>query len=172
MLKKINKLLFATNLSENCLAALHTSVAMATTYQATLVLLFVMHREVPGHVESDLKYFLGEEKWNELIQEHEKETHDALIGKMSSKKINRTVMRKYCEESGIDPDSCSFPYEEVVAHGEDVPGTIASQAETSECGAIVLGAKKGFVTTNSVGSVIKGVLRKSKVPVIVVPPYT
>ena len=169
MFGPVKALLFATNLSEACRPALETAIAMATQYQATLVLLHVMDKEVPSQVEEHLKSVMGEERLQALLTEHEQEARDALIGKMSSGKMARKAMRMYCAEAGIEAEACNFQYRELVVPGSPVADTIASQAKSQGCDLIVLGSQKGFRKSNAVGSVIKGVLRQADVPVLVVP---
>ncbi len=169
MFKPIKSLLFSTNLSENCRPALEASIAMATQHQAELVLLHIIDRDVPGQVEEHFKTVLGEEKWEALKLEHEQDAHQALIGKMSSDKLTSRVMEQYCEEAGMDAATCNFPWRDVVVAGGDVAGTIIEQSIANNADLIVLGSRKGFLGGNSVGSTVKGVLRKSAIPVLVVP---
>lgn len=170
MFKPIKSLLFATNLSENCRPALNASITMAAQYRATLVLLHVIDRDVPAQIEEHFKAALGEEKWEAIKKEHEQDAREALIGKMSSDKIGEKVMRQYCSEAGIDPASCEFNWREVVVVDNNIAGAIIGQSREHGCDMIVLGARKGFLGGNTVGSTIKGVLRKAGVPVLVVPP--
>jgi nucleotide-binding universal stress UspA family protein len=169
MFGPIRSLLFSTNLSENCRPALEASIALATQHQAEMILLHIIDREVPGQVEEHFKIVLGDKKWEALKAEHEKEAHQALIGKMSSDKLTRKVMAQYCQEAGLDTTSCTFPWKDVVVPGSDVAGIIIEQAALSNADLIVLGSRKGFLGGNAVGSTIKSVLRKSVTPVLVVP---
>jgi nucleotide-binding universal stress UspA family protein len=170
MFGPVKSLLFATNLAENCRPALEASIATATEYQATLILLHVLDKELPSQIEEHLKSVLGAEKWEALMAEHEKDARDALIGKMTSGKIAQRAMRMYCEDAGIDRDACSFQYRELVVSDSHIADTIVSQAREHGCDLIIMGAQKGFMSGNTIGSVIKGVLRKAQVPVMVVPP--
>ncbi len=171
MLKPIQSILFATNLSENCRAALEASVAMATQHKARLVLLHVMGREMPSHIESHFKDLLGEQKWKALIAEHEKEARETLVGKMSPGKIGHKAMKMYCEDAGIDMESCDFPFQDVVVADSSVVEAVIAQCGEHSCDLIVLGGQKGFFGGNAIGSVVKGVLRMASVPVLVVPPH-
>ncbi|MFP4193410.1 MAG: universal stress protein [Desulfosalsimonas sp.] len=171
MVAPIRSLLFATNLSEECKPALAASVAAAAQHRAELVLLHVVDREVPTQVEEHFKGVLGEEKWKALKEEHEQDARQALIGKMSPGQIGQKVMRNYCEEAGINVEACEFNWHEVVVADRNIPNTIIDQVKKFGCNMIVMGSDKGFFGGNSVGSTIKGVLRKSRVPVLVVPPW-
>lgn len=46
---------------------------------------------------------------------------------------------------------------------------ILEQAAEKECDLIVMGASEGLLSSSSVGSNIKSVLKNSKIPVLVVP---
>jgi len=45
-----------------------------------------------------------------------------------------------------------------------------TQAGNYECDLIVIGARKGFLKSNSIGPTAKGVMRKTRIPVLFVPP--
>jgi hypothetical protein len=124
MFKPVKSLLFATNLSENCRPALEASIGMATQHQAELVLLHIIDREVPGQIEEHFKGVLGEEKWEAIKLEHEQDARQALIGKMSTDKLSLKVLQQYCEEAGMNPATCSFPWREIVEVNSDIAGTI------------------------------------------------
>lgn len=169
MVAPIRSLLFATNLSDECKPALSDAVAVAAQYQADLVLLHVIDRDIPAQIEEHFEGILGKGKWEALKQEHEQEARQALIGKMSPGQIGQKVLRKYCEDAGIDAESCSFTWHEVVAADRNIPDAIIREAQKHGCDMIVLGAGRSFLGGNAVGSTIKGVLRKSHIPVLVVP---
>ncbi len=171
MVQSAKTLLFATDLSENCQAALESSISIASESHGTLFLLYVLNREIPGHVEEHLRTVMGEEKWSAMIREYEQEARNALIGKMTTGKMGQKAMRMYCTEAGIDQGRVDFQYRELVVAGSNIPGTIVSQAIENDCELIVLGAQRGIMANNSIGSVVKGVLRKSRIPVMVVPPH-
>lgn len=169
MVAPIRSLLFATNLSDDCRPALASAVAAAAQHKSELIMLHVIDREVPAQIEEHFKGVLGEEKWEALKQEHEQDARQALIGKMSPGKIGQKVLSNYCREAGLDADSCSFNWHEVVVADRNIADAIVSEAQRRGSDMIVLGAGKGFLGGNSVGSTIKGVLRKAHVPVMVVP---
>jgi len=163
-------ILFATNLSPTCRAAFEASISLAAQYQATLVLLHVIGRDVPTHVEEHLKTVLGMEKYEALLKEHQQDARQALIGKMSSDSLMHTALKQYCADAGIvDVNSGLRPPEFAVVEG-DVVHEIIAAAEKRGCDMIVMGARKGFLKNNSMGAAVKGVMRKTKIPVLFVPP--
>src|SRR6056297_3664998 len=113
MSKPSKKILFATNLSENCRAALEYSIKMSKESKVTLILLYVIDRNVPGHVEEHLKVVLGEEKWAQMIEEHEKDARNALIGKIPTSDMGRRAMKLYRINAGIDKENDDFNYREI-----------------------------------------------------------
>jgi len=169
MFKPIKSLLFATNLSENCRPALEASIAIAAQHSATLVLFHVIDREVPGQIEDHFISLLGEEKWEAIKKGHEEDAQRALSGKMTTKSIAQSVMQLYGEEAGIEDLSTHVVWEGVVVGASNIADAIVEQARHKDCGLIVLGSRKGFLGANAIGSKMKDVLRKSKIPVMVVP---
>ncbi|MBR9981606.1 MAG: universal stress protein [Desulfatitalea sp.] len=170
MFENIKSILFATNLSPTCRAAFEAAIALASKYQAELILLHVIDRDVPMHIEEHLRAVLGPEKYAALAEEHQQDARQALIGKMSSESLLHTALRQYLEEGGIkDLNSGLRSHQIVVAEG-DVVKEVLDQAKRYDCDAIVIGARKGFLKNNSIGNVVKGVMRKAKIPVLFVPP--
>lgn len=169
MFTSIKTLLFATNLSEDCRPALEAARFFSDQYGAGVVLLHVMDRSVPVQIDEHFKATLGEEKWEAIKQEHEKEAREALIGKMSSGKIVDKVMKDYRNETGIDEGDRNVNWREVVVEERNIDAAIVDQAGKQGCDMIVLGAGKSFWGGNAVGSTVKKVLQKSEIPVLVVP---
>jgi nucleotide-binding universal stress UspA family protein len=168
MLTPVQSVLFCTDLSENCRPALEAASSLAARHGATLVLFHVIDQEVPEDVEGYFKTIIGEEKFNKIRKEHEDHAHQALIGKMSSKKIGQSVLRKYGKESGIDAINSEVPWKEIVAENVNVAAAIVNQAEKEGSGLIVMGARKGFMNSNHMGAKVKNVLEKTRIPVLVV----
>lgn len=169
MVAPIKSLLFATNLSEECRPALENAVATATFHQANLVLLHVIVSDSPEYINQELKDLLGKEKWEELRKEYRENVEKSLIGKMSYSGIGQKVLQQYCKDAGIDANSCNINWRHIVSADKDLPGEIIRQATENGCDFIILGATRGFLGGNSLGTTIKGVLRQSKIPVMVVP---
>lgn len=169
MIKPIKSILFSTNLSDNCKPALDLSISLATRYQASLVFLHVIE-EMPDYAENRLRGLLGENKWRELNAEHQKSAYQQLIGKRSTSRMIRTALEKYCDEAGIEEASCGFQSREIVLTDGDLIDDIIKTSKQHKCDLIVMGARKGWLKDNAIGARIKQVLRRSTVPVLVVPP--
>lgn len=169
MFKNIKSILFATNLSKNCIPAFELAVSLATRFQATIVLLHVIEK-MPDYIEGRLKGLLGENRWKEMLENHEKDARQALIGKKSSNAIIRNALLQFCNEAGVDDTACGYQSREIVVCEGEIIEEIVNQSVHSQCDLIVMGTREGFFSESSIGPTVKGVLRKSTIPVLVVPP--
>jgi len=169
MLKNIKTILFATNLTRNSVPAFEAAVTLALTCQARVVLLHVLEK-VPDYIEGRLAGLLGEDQWNQMMDAYQTEVRQKLIGKRSSSKLIRKALEHFCSEAGIDSGSSGYKSREiVVADSGDVADRIIENAIAQDCDLIILGAHEGLFTKQSIGTTIKSVLKKSKIPVLVVP---
>ena len=169
-MKPIKSILFATDLSDKCKPAFDLASSMAIQYQATVILLHVTEK-IPGYVETRLKGLFGDQEFQKIVEDHEKNVQGTLIAKKSSSSLIQTALETFCTQAGMDSSDCDIPREIAVVKG-DVVEEIINQSEKHACGLIVLGGRKGFIRKTAIGSTIKEVLRRSKIPVLVVPPYT
>lgn len=171
MIKPIQNILFATNLSEDCLSAFDYAAAIATRFQATLVLLHVVEK-MPEYVESRLKGLLGEKQWEDTIESKLSGVREQLIGKKSSNAMIQAALAQFCSDAGIDDDACGYHSREIVVTNGEVVQDIIKNSQDYNCDLIVMGTKEGFLSHNSIGSIIKNVMRKAIIPVMVVPPVS
>ncbi len=169
MIKPLRNILFATNLSSDCLPAFDYAAAIATRFQATLVLLHVVEK-MPDYIESRLKGFLGEKKWEETQSTLLSSVREQLIGKKSSNAMVQAALAQFCSDAGIDDNACGYHSREIVVTNGEVVHDIVKSAHDYNCDLIVMGTKEGFLSHNSIGATIKSVMRQSKIPVMVVPP--
>ena len=168
MFKGIKNILFTTNLSKNCVPAFDVAVMLAMQFKAKIILLHVLEK-IPDYVEGRLEGLLGEEQWKEMMHSHENEIRQKLIGKRSSNVLIQKALEHFCAEAGIDDDACGYQAREVVIDDGDVVESILVNAKAHECDVIVMGAPETRLLKKSIGYATKSVLKKSKVPVIVVP---
>jgi len=168
MLKPIQAILFATDLTSDCQQALDFTNAMATRFQATIYLLHVIE-ELPDGVDGRLKSLLGRHKWEDLVNAQQANVHRSLTGKTSVNTKVRQDIQNFCKEVGIDDATIDLKSREILISQGDVAENIIAQAKENHCDLIVLGAKSGLFSTTSVSSIIKTVLKNSKIPVTVVP---
>lgn len=170
MFKPVSSILFATNLSDNCKSAFDYAVSLATKYQATIILLHVIEK-MPDYAERRLIGLLGQKYWDDITKSHEEDARAALIGKKSSSALIRKALEEFCSQAGIDDDSCGYHSREVVVSDGEVVEEILKQSNKHDADMVIMGARKSFLKDNKIGSHIKEVMRKTKIPVLVVPPY-
>ncbi len=171
MFRPFKNILFATNLSENCRQAFDYAAALATRYQATIVLLHVIEK-MPDYVEGRLRGMLGEEQWKRMAASHENDARQVLIAKQSSNAVIRAALSQFCDQVGIDDASCGFHSREIVVTDGDVVEDVIETSKNYNCDLIIVASREGFISDTKIGNTIKAILRKSKVPVLVVPPVS
>jgi len=170
MLKDIKKILFATDLSKECQNAYDYAVSLAMSCQGSITLIHVIERP-PVTMETQVKNLLGEERYQHIMREHEKDTRSILIGKRKESDIIQSALFKFCEDSKDSHPGCYLqPDEILITHG-DVVQEILSTAKNKESNLIILSAhRQSAVADAPVSSVIKSMLRLSEVPVLIIPP--
>jgi nucleotide-binding universal stress UspA family protein len=169
MFKSINTILFATDLTEKMKPAFDFAAALATRYQATIILLHVFEK-IPDYVEGRLRGLFGEPEYAKIAEDHEKSVRQTLIAKKSSDSLIQAALEQFCSEAGIDDDSCGYHAREVIIRNGHVVDEIIGQSEKYACDIIIMGSRKGLLKKAAIGSVIKEVLRRATTPVLVVPP--
>lgn len=161
-------ILFTSNLSETSRVAFKQAALLATKFHAKLVLLHVM--EGPsGNYEGYVMSLFGQDKWRQVLENNRDVAKHALVGKVTPKQMVQTTLNQFCNESNEGGENYGISDYEIVVKDGDVIETILKQAEEFNCDLIVMGGGEGLLSGVSVGKNIKTVMKKSKVPVLVVP---
>jgi nucleotide-binding universal stress UspA family protein len=171
MPKDIKKILFATDLSKECQNAYDYAVSLAMSCQGSITLLHVIERP-PITMETQVKNLLGEERYELIMREHEKDTRSILIGKRKESDIIQSALFKFCEDTRDSHPGCYLqPDEILITHG-DVVAEILSTAKSKGMSLIILSAHQRTAGggDSPVSTVIKSMLRLSDVPVLIIPP--
>lgn len=166
MAKQVATLLFTSNLSETSRVAFGHAAFLAAQLNAKIILLHVLET-VPESYESRLKDLFGEGKWNEILLSHKEEARHALIGKVSERQMACTALSQFCRDADIGSNSAA--QDQIIVIKGEVVATILEQAEEHHCDLIVMGASKGLLSGTSVGHNIKTILKKSRIPTLVIP---
>lgn len=168
MSNEYKTILFTSNLSTSSRVAFKQAALLATQFNAKLILLHVMEGKSNSY-EGYVSSLFGQDQWQQILKNNKEEAKHALIGKVTPKQIVRTVLSEFCKENKEEDENYAIPdYEIVVKEGDPIEAII-KQAVESQCDLIVMGASEGLLSGISVGKNIKAVLKKSKVPVLVVP---
>ena len=161
-------ILFTSNLSTTSRVAFKQAAMQAIKFDAKLILLHVM--EGPsGNYEGYVSSLFGQDNWQKILKNNKEEAKHALVGKVTPKQMVRTVLSEFCKENKKEDENYEIPNYEIVVTEGDVVEVILKQATEFKCDLIVMGASEGLLSGISVGKNIKSVLKKSKVPVLVVP---
>jgi nucleotide-binding universal stress UspA family protein len=168
MLNGIKTILFATDLTQDCVPAFNLATLLALQFKAKIVLLHVIEK-IPDYVEGRLEGLLGDESWNAMMHAYEDEARQRLIGKRTTSKLIRNALEHYVAQAGIDETSFGRQSREVVIGDGNVAESIIDHSKTHACDLIVIGGRGDRILRKSVGATVKAVLSKSKIPVLVVP---
>jgi nucleotide-binding universal stress UspA family protein len=167
---QIKKILFTTDLSTQARHAFAYAVGIAHKFGAELTILYVMEDVAASTAQSsDLKAFVGHDRWEELRQSREQEIRQVLIGKRRESVMIREALsemvssaRKDLPEGGMDP-------EEIVITQGDAVDCILQETEARGIDLIVMGYnRRGRLEEAIVGSISRSVLRRTHIPVLLV----
>ena len=162
MIPKIQKILYATDLSPNAVYALRYAMDSAIKHNADLIILHVFEKVDPAG-NAWLDPYLYEERHQKIYNEHITETKDLIKKRLKAIRENELKELKNnpeLEDMTISIEICEgFPAEEIL-----------SSAEALNCDAIIMGThSKGFIANTFLGSTAKRVLRRTRKPVFIVP---
>jgi len=159
MIPKINKLLYATDLSPNSAYAFRYAINSIIKHDAKIVILHVFE-QMTGTARALIDHYFDEEQQNKMHKERREYTIDRI----------RNRINIFCERELKDNPEC----EDRVASIEICEGYPASEilrkADELECDAIVMGTHgKGVLRHAFLGSTAKRVLRRVRKPVFIIP---
>ncbi len=168
MVPEIKKILFATNLSAESRHAFDYAISLATQYGASITILYVME-ESYWSTGDYVKNILGEEKWKQLRESQEQEARQILIGKKKEGLLIRDALDEFCKEAEKDHKECEFVMDETIIASGVVVDEIIHAAHQVKCDLIVMGYHvRGQFEEAILGSTTRRVLRRSKIPVMLV----
>ena len=158
MVPNIKKILYATDMSDHARHAFFYAADLAQRYQASITVLYVMERINPA-LEAQVEAVIGTGRLSKLKQERQATLIDSV----------KQDIQQFCAEAETEFPSCTalldeihvvkgFPHEQILSHAEKTKADI-----------IVLGKHGyGLVQEAVLGDTVRKVVRKSKLPVLVV----
>lgn len=156
---KIEKILFATDLSENAEHAFTYAAAMAEAFEARITVLHVIEK-LPPNAELLLVSFLGYRDKDELRQKSEEELIVAL----------KERLKRFCTQTSDRMAECSFALDDVIVESGRASERILHHAGTGRYDALVLGSRgHGLVREALTGGTSRKVILSSPIPVFVIP---
>jgi len=158
MVPNIHKILYATDLSENARYAFGYALALAQRFNAQITVLHVVEELSPTAllIVGDI---IGEKRWSALKDEKESQVIDEL----------RTRLEEFCESFAAEVPECPRLVEQTVVTTGHPVDRILDYAEKTAADVIVMGSRgQGMLAEVVIGSTSRRVLRRGKVPVLVV----
>ncbi len=158
MIPKFQKILYATDLTRNSAYAFRYAAACANQPEARIHLLHVVEK-FPGAEDPYIAADLMKEKVDRILGATQSELVD---------KIKRRIVEFCRRELEGNPDLFERTSIEVIPG--DPAAEILEKAQTIGADLIIMGTHgKGFLGHSLLGSVAESVLRRSKIPVFVIP---
>ena len=163
----IQKILYATDLSEAAKPAFAHAATMAAKYDAGLVIVHVLD-EKPDLDEKIIGYVRADQ-WEEIKKRNEDDARSALIGKLSPRSLIGEALDLFAKDASQEMEEISFRTDGVfVVRGNPVE-QILQQSVEQDCDMIVMGTHgEGTLADAMIGSTARRVVRRSRIPVLVV----
>ena len=162
MIPRIQKILYATDLSPNSVYALRYAMNSAIKHNADIIILHVFEKVDPaGNAMLDLYFY--EEQHQKVFNERITKTKAIVEKRLKAIYENELKELKNTPEFkdiAISIEVCvGFPAEKIL-----------SKAEELNCDAIIMGThSKGVIANTFLGSTAKRVLRRTRKPVLIIP---
>ena len=169
MLPKVEiiKILYATDLSESARHAFAYAVSLANAYGASITILHVLFN-VPN-VDSIASFYIGQEEWKKIKQRTVDDARQSLIGKKRDNVAIQEILTAFSETASSQIESPATITDEIIIKKGTPEDHILQQAEERNCDVIVMGSHgQGAIAEAVIGSTVRKVLRRSKIPVLVV----
>ncbi len=164
----IKKILYTTDLSESARFAFAYAASLAGKYGAEITILHVLLEN--AKMEAGIIGYIGEERWRKIKERNAREAREALIGKKRDNVDIRYGLERFAKEmtDGVEGASPPRTDEVVIKHGNPVD-RIIEVSEARDADLIVMGTHgHGAIADAMMGSTARRVVRRSKIPVLVV----
>jgi len=159
MLPKIQKILYATDLSDNSKRAFGYAASTAQSFGAQMIVLHVVEPINPN-TYMQISSMLGEAEWVNLQMGRDSQLTEEIM----------TRLKQFCLD--LQTDLKSFPLEEnqiLIRKGLPVDEIISMAAEQG-VDLIIMGTHGyGLVKDALMGGTVRRIVRRSTIPVMVVP---
>jgi nucleotide-binding universal stress UspA family protein len=159
MIHKIQKILYATDLSPNSVYALRYAMNSAIKHNADIIILHVLEKVDPAsHVMLDL--YLYQEQHQKVLNDHITETKEIIKNRLGTLREKELKDHPEYSDKVISIEVCEgYPAE-----------IILSKAQELNCDEIIMGThSKGIIANTFLGSTAKRVLRRTRTPVFIIP---
>ena len=158
MIPEIKKILYTTDLSQNARYAFGYAASLANRYDAGITIFHVLE-DISPTADSLAINIIGKKKWEELRSNNEKAVLDTI----------KSRLEKFCEDVQSKLPSCPFITDNILVKIGNPVEEILQEVENNSYDMVVMGAHGHGVLSDAImGSVSRRVIRRCKVPVLVV----
>jgi len=163
-----HRILYVTDLSETGRHAFPYAASIASQFNSALT---VFHVVDPGNLESLMGY-ANEELWQTLVNQSLEEARETLYARKRDNVEIRNHIEQLCEEAldSISKDSPVLSYEVKVEMGEALD-KILHEAHNENYDLLIISKHGNRLSVKDavIGDTARRVIRRSKIPVMVVP---
>jgi nucleotide-binding universal stress UspA family protein len=156
---KIDRILYATDLSEHSENAFRYAAAVADLSGARITVLHVVS-DLPPNAEILLATILGYESQSELKRISKKELIQSI----------KAYLRAFCGQIANELPSCPLLVKDILVEEGKPVKVILDHINRSDCDLVIMGSRgHGLVTEALIGGTSRKVLKRSPKPVLIVP---
>lgn len=168
-MQKIKTILFATSLSDYSRQYFAFTSTLAGQLKAKTIVLHVIE-ELQESYEGIAVAFFGEQRWREFKYEHLRNSEAVEVDEVTEEEIVEATIQELFREALDDGGGLAqFDHRLIIQQGK-VADRILAQAQKHQCDLIIMGMSKGYLSGISTSPHIKTVIKKTQIPVIVIPP--
>lgn len=159
MLPAIKNILYATDLSKNSAFAFRYAMILADSLDARITIVYILPM-IDSAMEVPIITQMGEDQYYKLMEERSKETIEKIKERLREF-TGREVKNTKKHEERVSS---------ILVHEGDAVDEILKAADRLKSDLIIMGAHgKGILSHTFLGTVPDKVLRRSRIPVLVVP---
>ena len=165
---QVKKILYATDLSENARYAFAYAVSLANLYNAGITMIHVLP-EVPALLDQTVIGYISEESWQKIKSAQMDDAKEALIGKKREHLAIKEALHQFSEDVKQQQAGDGFTTDDIIVRRGNPVEEIIKSAKEHNCDLIVMGTHgHGTLEDVMLGSTARRVIRRSKIPVLVV----
>lgn len=171
MAHEFNRILFTTDLSQRSKEVFDYAISLALKSDATVLILHVIEEEA-SRTKDIVVDMIGNEAFKKIQEENESYARNILLGKQKQVPIIKDALEKLGQEAATSrgAEKGKELVEGVVIRMGMVVDEILEVANEHKADIIVMGHhQRSMLTKAFVGKTTRGVLRRSKCPVFLVP---
>ncbi len=171
MIHDFKKILFTTDLSQKSKEVFDYAVSLAVKSKAKILILHVIEDQA-SRAKDLVVDMIGKEAFTKIQQENEMHARNILVGKQKEVPVIKEALEKLGQSAvtGSDSVGANDLIDGVFIRMGKVVAEILQAAKEGDCDMIVMGHhQKSMLKQALVGNCVRGVLRKSEVPVFLVP---